>query len=252
MNEKYFKTDFGLMYYEKYESDETNDSLILLHGWGMNCETFGSVIKRLEKSFNIYNVDFIGFGKSDIPLTGLSVNDYSEIINSFIKYNKIKNPIIIGHSFGGRVAIKYGSKYNYKKIFLVNTPAFKNKSIIYYLNIIKYKIKKFYYFCFRRKKYYSFIKNSGSSDYKQTKESMKGTFKKVVRCDLKKELQKLKGSVVILSSVNDRTVSYKDNQKMYKLIQDVSFYTFYNSNHFSYIEEEGKFINIIRKECDIC
>lgn len=252
MKENYFKTNYGLMYYKEYVHDDNLESIVLLHGWGMSSESFKSVIKKLNVNFNIYVLDFLGFGKSDVPLKALSVDKYSDILESFLKANNVKNPIIIGHSFGGRVAIKYGTKYEYKKIFLVNTPAFKNKTFKYYFRIFKYKIRKCYYYFFRKKKYYSFISNSGSNDYKQTKESMKETFKKVVRYDLKDDLLKLKGNIIILSGVNDRTVSYKENQKMYKLIKNAKMYSFYNSNHFCYIEEEHKFINIIKKECNIC
>lgn len=252
MIESYFKTNFGLMYYKSIVSDQNLENMILLHGWGMRSETFNSIAEKLKNEFNIYILDFLGFGKSDVPLKALTVNDYSEMVNSFLKFKKIKSPIIIGHSFGGRVAINYGSKYEYKKIFLVNTPAFKDKTLKYYFKIIKYKLKKYFYFIFNKNKYNSFVRNSGSNDYKMTQELMKETFKNIVRYDLTADLSKLKGNVSILSSINDQTVKFRDNQKMYKLIENSKIYTFYNSNHFCYIEEENKFIKIIRKECDIC
>jgi len=248
MSTNYFKTKFGLMYYEVYDSCNNKDKVVLLlHGWGMSGETFRNVINSLKENNKVVCVDMLGFGRSDEPISSIKLIDYVNSVKSLADYLKIKRPIIIGHSFGGRVAIYYGALYEYEKIFLVNTPAFKNKSIKYYLKVYKYKIKKNVLKLFNKEKYYDFIHSSGSLDYKMCSCVMKGTFKNIVRKDLKDELKRLKGNVVIISSVGDTEVRYKDNVKMYKLIDNSEMYVFYASNHFCYIEEYDKFINIVNK-----
>lgn len=248
MNKLYFKTKDGLMYYNYICNDGTKKTLVFLHGWGVSSETFNSVVDKIKKEYNCLLVDFIGFGYSDSPLSFLSLNDYTNHLKEILLYLKIENPIIIGHSFGGRVAINFASKYNYQKVFICSSPAFKNKSIKYYYNVFKYKIKKIFFRLFNQKKYYKLITESGSVDYKACNYYMKGTFKKIIRTDLRKELEKINKNLIIFSSVNDTEVKYKDQIEMYKITKGSKLYPYYNSNHFLYITEEEKFIRLLLKE----
>ena len=77
---------------------------------------------------------------------------------------------------------------------------------------------------------------------------MKGTFKKIIRTDLRKELEKINKNLIIFSSVNDTEVKYKDQIEMYKITKGSKLYPYYNSNHFLYITEEEKFIRLLIKE----
>ena len=52
-------------------------------------------------------LDLPGFGQSDEPKEIWNIFDYAEMVNYFVKELKINDPILIGHSFGGRVAIKF-------------------------------------------------------------------------------------------------------------------------------------------------
>ena len=103
--------------------------ILLLHGWGQKVEAFRPIIESLKKDFKVYTLDFPGFGRSEEPKTIWSVYDYADMVEKFVKELEIKNPTIFGHSFGGRVAIRYSSLYNVNKTFLVSAKAFKNKSI---------------------------------------------------------------------------------------------------------------------------
>lgn len=78
--------------------------------------------------------------------------------------------------------------------------------------------------------------------------NMKGTLINIVRYDLTKSLLKNKNKIVILASVNDSEVEYKDEIKMYKYLYNCEIYPFYKSNHFLYLTEEKKFIDIFIKE----
>lgn len=245
MSNLYYKTSDGLMY---YEVDGKGEPLVLLHGWGQTLRTFDSFVSNMKERYKIVRVDFIGFGNSDIPMRVLRLEDYVNHIKEFLKYLQINNPIILGHSFGGRVAIELSSDEIFKKVFLVSTPAFKNKSLNYYYKVCKYKILKKYYYIFNKEKYLYLINNSGSKDFKSSTHLMKGTLINIVRYDLTKSLLKNKNKIVILASVNDSEVEYKDELKMYKYLYNCDIYPFYKSNHFLYLTEEKKFIDIFIKE----
>ena len=77
--------------------------IILLHGWGQNIQMMDPLGKNFADKFKITILDFPGFGSSQEPDYAYNISDYVELLHDLIKELKIENPIIIGHSFGGRV-----------------------------------------------------------------------------------------------------------------------------------------------------
>lgn len=248
MKEETLNTKYGIMKLLVSNYPNRNKTIVLLHGWGMKKETFLLLAEKL-KGFNIIICDFLGFGESDEPCIPLTINDYVECVRQLIEeYSRSKYLYLLGHSFGGRVAIAYSSKYNVQKVFLVNAKAFKNKTIKHKAKIIKYKMIKNFYRLFSKQKYYDYIRDKGSSDYKALSNVMKKTFVNIVNYDLGKSLKKIQSNVVIMGSINDNVVTYEETLKIHKLLKNSKLYPFYNSKHFSYIDEESKVINIINRE----
>lgn len=243
MKDLYIKTKDGDMFYKKYGD---GPCVILLHGWGQNSETFESVINDLKNSYKVYVVDFLGFGLSDESEYGIKVKDYSEHLKELVDEEDIVNPIIIGHSFGGRVAIDYASKNNVEKLVLVNSAGIRHRGIKYYFKVIKYKVKKIFVYLFNYDNYYSFIRKNSSRDYRNLSDNMRKTFKNVIKKDLKREMKKIDCDTLIISSVLDKEVPVKDGEIMKKLIRNSELVLFYRSGHFSYIDEESKFIRVVR------
>ena len=89
------------IYYEKHGSSKKN--IVILPGWGDTSKTFSYMISFLKNYFTVYIVDYPGFGNSVFPNRDLTIYDYSLLIYNFIQDLEIENPILIGHSFGGRI-----------------------------------------------------------------------------------------------------------------------------------------------------
>lgn len=79
--------------------------VILLHGWLTDLETMRPIAENLKLNFQVYLIDVVGFGKSELPEYPLNSDDFGDFLAEFIKILKIKNPILIGHSNGGRIII---------------------------------------------------------------------------------------------------------------------------------------------------
>lgn len=250
MKEVYIETKFGKMFYKVLNEEKIN-TLVFLHGWGMSSDTFDNIVRNFS-NYKILVVDFLGFGKSSLPLKPLTLDNYVSTLYEVIINEKIENIIIVGHSFGARVGIRFSEKYKVKKLFLINGKALKNKSLKFRLKIWKYKLTKAFLYVFSPKEYQEYIKNKGSSDYKKLSNIMKKTFVKIVNFDLTKTMRKLKCQTIIMGSVYDDIVSFKETGKIYKNIPNSQLYTFYKSKHFSYLDEEDKVVGIIRKEISKC
>lgn len=77
--------------------------LIFLHGWGSHKNlmkhAFGSHLKQFR---HIY-IDMPGFGNSTCNMT-LTTEDYATILESFLSMIEADKTVVLGHSFGGKVA----------------------------------------------------------------------------------------------------------------------------------------------------
>ena len=94
----------------------------------MNKETFNSLTRDLSTDFKVYQIDLPGFGKSETK-EALNVEKYADILYELINSFEKVPPVILGHSFGGRVGIMYASKYPVDKLVLVSTPGIRKKLI---------------------------------------------------------------------------------------------------------------------------
>lgn len=84
-----------------------NQSLILLHGWGGSSSSLDGLQEGLaQKGFLVFNLDLPGFGKTPLTKSEMNIDDYANAIVEFIKSKNIYKPVLIGHSFGGKLAIK--------------------------------------------------------------------------------------------------------------------------------------------------
>ena len=233
-----------------YDISGSGKSIILLHGWGTNKETFIPLKEELINSYEVHLIDLIGFGKSDEPFKPFNLNDYINFLNDYITKNNIVNPIILGHSFGGRIAIKYASKHqNIDKLILVDSAGIKKRlTLTKWVSVRKYKLLKKYYKLFKKeKKYQKLISSSGSYDFKIASPVMKATLSNIIKEDLKNVLKTIKCETLIIWGKDDQETPYKDALKIKKLIKNSGLVTLDNTGHFPYLENKRYFNNIIKE-----
>ena len=101
--------------------------IVILHGWGLRARTFDPLARELKKrGYRVFVPDFPGFGQTAMPLTPLCLGDYAVFLRDYLNKNNIQMPILIGHSFGGRVSLKYQllNPKSVRAIILTGTPGF--------------------------------------------------------------------------------------------------------------------------------
>ena len=107
--------------YVYFEKTGSGNPIILLHGWGVDISIFDSITNMLKTKYTVYAIDLPGFCKSEEPDIPYNLDDYVELLYQFIVDLDIYNPILLGHSFGGRIAIKFASSYKVNKLILVDS-----------------------------------------------------------------------------------------------------------------------------------
>lgn len=119
-------------------------TLMFLHGWGGTGKSWNVNVKDLSKNFNCISIDLPGFGQSSEPIDVWSIEQYADFVKNFASTLGVSKFVLIGKSFGGRVAIYYASKYSetLSHLILVASAGVEKKSILVYLKIIIAKIIK--------------------------------------------------------------------------------------------------------------
>ena len=194
-----------------------------------------------SQKFRVTLIDFEGFGKSIMPNKPKTVADYTMDIYNLVKEKGLKNLIIIGHSFGGRIAIDFTYKFPklVSKLILVDSAGLKpRRKLNYYYYILMYKIKK---------KLNLDISKYGSNDYKQLNNIMKQTFIKVVNFDQKFELFSINVPTLILYGKNDTETPIYMAKYFNKKIKNSRLVLLDNCGHFPFLEDTYNFINIVNK-----
>ncbi|SDI30858.1 Pimeloyl-ACP methyl ester carboxylesterase [Alteribacillus persepolensis] len=226
-------------------------NVVLLHGWGANIQAFAPVHQSLEKHFKVWSIDFPGFGESEEPPRPWSVGDYTNMLAAFLKQLDIQDPILIGHSFGGRVSIKYASSHPVHKVVLVDSAGIKPKrSLKYYMKVYTYKTIKKLLKLPLIKRYEEDILTKvkgkvGSADYKNVSGTMQQTMVKVVNEDLRHHLSHIKASTLLVWGENDEATPVADAKLMEELLPDAGLVVLENAGHYSYLDKLNQFLLVL-------
>lgn len=101
--------------------------IVILHGWNLSGSRFTDLAVTLrQKGYRVFTPDLPGFGEEEAPKRAWHVVDYAEFVKRYLDRHGIRKPIFIGHSFGGRVTLKFAELYpsNVSAIILSGTPGF--------------------------------------------------------------------------------------------------------------------------------
>ena len=197
----------------------------------------------LCQNFKVYLVDVVGFGKSDLPEHPLSSDDFGNFLKEFLEKLNIVNPILIGHSNGGRCIINAVGRgiVNAKRIVLIDSAGLKPKRTLkYYLKVGFFKTGKVVLNLLPNtksiKKFKEKLRNNvGSSDYQASANVLKETMKIILNEDCTNLLPNIKVPTLLIWGSLDRATPIKDAKKMEQLIPDCGLVEYPNSTHFSYL-----------------
>ena len=234
-----------------YEVEGEGNPIILLHGWLASLETMMPLQKHLAKHFKVYNVDIIGFGRSDLPDNPMNTNEFGDFLKEFINKLKIKKPILIGHSHGGRTIINYAGRNlgEINKIVLIDSAGIKPKrGISYYTKVYSYKTVKNVVKILPKK--CSNLREKalgkfGSDDYKNSPEVLRKTMNNILNEDQQKIMPNIKVPTLLIWGENDTATPIEDAKKMEKLIPNCGIAKIDGAGHYSYIDGLGQCLLIL-------
>lgn len=230
-----------------YETFGEGRDLLILHGWGANIGAVMPMVNAWKDKFKVWALDLPGFGKSDMPGKEWDVYSYADFVKKFADKTGMKNPILVGHSFGGRLCIILAAKemINPEKIILVDSAGVKPK------HGLDYKIKVYSYKLAKKaanavgifsKEAEEKIKSAfGSADYKNANPIMRGVMVRVVNEDLTYLFEKVMPPTLLMWGEKDDATPVADARIMEKKMNDAGLVVLKNAGHFSYIDNMAEF-----------
>mgnify|MGYP006299848815 FL=1 len=106
-----------------WEIGERGPRIVLIHGIGGFAENWRFNIENLAGHFKVYAVDLVGFGKSGKPKAPYTYDYFARFIKEFIDVMEIDKAVLIGHSLGGGIAMRFALMFpgRVEKLVLVDS-----------------------------------------------------------------------------------------------------------------------------------
>ncbi len=214
--------------------------VILLHGWGQNIKMMEPLGNNLCDKRRITIIDFPGFGGSEMPDFAYTIYDYANLLHDFLEELDIHKPTLIGHSFGGRVAICYAAKYEVNKLVLMGSPFRSNEKKSLKVKALKQlkKIKILDGLAEYMKKH------MGSSDYRAATGIMREVLVKTVNANLENDIKKITAPTLLIWGNQDEAVPLSEAKVLESMLKDAALITL-NGTHYCYLENLVQVVSIL-------
>jgi pimeloyl-ACP methyl ester carboxylesterase len=86
-------------------------ALLLLHGIGSERQTWAPVLPLLAEHFTVIAPDLLGHGASAKPRADYSLGGYANGMRDLLGLLEIETVTVVGHSFGGGVAMQFAYQF---------------------------------------------------------------------------------------------------------------------------------------------
>ena len=197
--------------------------IVFLHGWGSNKEIMKNSFSNYLNDFRHIYIDLPGFGRSSNDYI-LTTKDYSKIINEFLILLSSSKDIIVGHSFGGKIATLLDPQ---NLVLLSSAGILEEKPF----NI---KLKIFFAKVFNKLGLKNITKIFRSKDVDNMNENMYSTFKNVVDEDFKEYFSNFKNNTLVFWGKEDKATSLASGEKIKTLIKKSNLVS-YDGDHYFFV-----------------
>jgi pimeloyl-ACP methyl ester carboxylesterase len=237
-----------------YKMAGEGEPLLILHGWGGSSGSWIEVQKILAKEgFKIIVPDLPGFGKTLTPSSVWGVDEYVDFVSNLIDKMAFQRVTILGHSFGGRLGIRFATSHpnRLEKLILCASAGIKHEfsfsqKIIWYLSVIgNFIFSKRPFNKLRdvaRNIFYIFLRRK---DYAKARGVMKEIIKKVLDEDLKPELSQIQAKTLLIWGEKDKSVPIEDAYLMKENIPQSRLEIIPRASHTPNLEFPHKLARII-------
>ena len=213
--------------------NKTPYRLVVLHGWKHDKSKWDGFVKSFPPD-EVLVFDLPGFGDEKLVDAGWGIPQYSAWVRDKLENLKENNVILLGHSFGGRIAGYIASERPewLKGLILYGSPSLYRPTTIIGLKIRIAKL----------------LKKMGFS--RKSADEMYPIFKRVVTFDQTKILPEIRVPTLLLWGKHDTEVPVSIAEEIQTLIPDSRLITMQDAGHNAHFDNPNLFYGIVKKFID--
>ena len=225
-------------------------TVLIMHGWGANLEAVAPIIGALQPRAEALALDMPGFGESSPPPNRWTSADYARFVKAFLAAQGVSELDLIGHSFGGRVAICLAADpgpIQIGRLVLVDAAGLRpRRRPSYYFKVCLAKGGRLIGLLGTpgERLQERLRQKLGSADYLNAGEAMRETFRAVIAEDLEELLGKIKSPTLLVWGSRDEETPMWMARRMENKIQNAGLVVL-DGGHFSYADQPQQFTQIV-------
>ncbi len=228
-----------------YEEVGSGDGILLLHGWGSSNQVYKGIMNLMKDKYRLVAPDFPGCGSSEIMKSAWTLDDYVDFVLEFMDAVGLENPILVGHSHGGRVSLKLAAdkKVLSPKIILLDSAGlipvktFKQKFRAKSFKFIKLVLSLPVIKNFSGQLLEKARNHYGSADYNAAPPVLRQTLVSLVNTDLRDILHNIKCPTLLIWGENDTATPLSDAKIIESRIADAGLCVIKGAGHFAFCEQ---------------
>jgi pimeloyl-ACP methyl ester carboxylesterase len=250
VNPQHFSVVDGLRVHFRLRG--SGDPVVLLHGWGQTSLSFAGIMAALEKRFRVLAPDLPGFGFSESPPATWGSAEYAGVVASLIKNAGFERADVLGHSFGGKVAVALAASRPelVKRLVLVAAPVVRlppaagvqsrargytiARKLAELAPPLRDRI-----LGWARDRY-------GSEDYKAAGE-LRSTFVKVVNEDWRTEMKGLRSPLLLVYGERDTDVPLAVAREALAEAPSAELAVIEGAGHFPFLDDSDRFLDAVTR-----
>lgn len=236
----------------EFSSKNMKKALVIIPGWGGTTKSWKNFLDLAQEDFDVHFIEMPFFGSGIIPGSVWGVEDYARFVNE--KISALDKPILLGHSFGGQIAVNMAASNSgkYSKLILSGAaalrPANSFKRVIFgflakagkivfslpILNRFEEIAKKILY------------KTADAPDYNKTSGLKREIFQKIIRESQDEFLPKISIPTLVVWGSKDRYVPLIEGKKIAKLIPGAELKIIEGASHGLHINNTQELLMLVK------
>ena len=219
------------------QTDPRRTPIVILHGWVVDSQVeskWSQLIAQLKTQG--YEVHFLLIPGLSAPLAAeWTISDYCLWLESELKKMGAQSVVLIGHSFGGHLAISFTHRFPEKvqRLVLIDSSGLRNHSLLanFKRSLFKSMAKMGKFFTANQQARKLLYKLARESDYESASPNLRATMSNIVNHEVIQEAGTITCPVLILWGENDQVTPLPIGKQLHQLIPQSQLQVIFQARH---------------------
>lgn len=226
--------------------------VLALHGWGGSLRSFWPAAQALApRGYQVHLLDLPGFGQSALPPQTWGVADFMAFVLAYLDATEVTRTHLIGHSFGGRIALMLAAEHPQRvnRLVLADSAGLRAPLSLSHrvrrlgTRTIRRMLEHLRWDSLRTRLQTWYNDRFASEDYR-TAGPLRETFLRVIEQDLTAFAERVQAPTVLIWGDQDTDTPLWQGRRLEQLIPDAGLIVFQGAGHFAYLDRLADFVRI--------